>query len=106
MSLRLDHLKVKHTRIKKGWTQQQLADICQVSIRTIQRAERDGNASIETVSALSSVLEIARDDLWQTAATDNNGFWQARTIIIAIVLAFSFGLSLGIAAAWWISTTL
>lgn len=54
---------VKEHRTKNNWTQQHLADICSVSLRTIQRVERYGNASNETVAALASVFEIPASDI-------------------------------------------
>jgi transcriptional regulator with XRE-family HTH domain len=45
---------IKNQRLINGWTQQHLADACSVSLRTIQRVERYGQASNETVASLSS----------------------------------------------------
>ena len=53
--------KIKMLRTDKSWTQQHLADACSVSLRTIQRVERYGNASNETVMSLCAVFEIGRD---------------------------------------------
>ena len=47
----------------RGWTQQQLAEIANFSLRTVQRVETQSVASNETVSALSAVLEIPRTEL-------------------------------------------
>ncbi|OKY26461.1 MULTISPECIES: helix-turn-helix domain-containing protein [Thalassotalea] len=49
--------KIKQLRTDKSWTQQHLADACGVSLRTIQRVERYGNSSKETLMALASVFE-------------------------------------------------
>jgi len=54
---------VKNLRVGKGWTQQHLADACEVSLRTIQRVEKFGTASNETVLGLAAVLEIKSADL-------------------------------------------
>lgn len=54
---------VRNLRASRGWTQQQLAEIADLSLRTIQRVEKLGVASNETVSALCSVFEIDRDEL-------------------------------------------
>ncbi|MEM1081888.1 MAG: helix-turn-helix transcriptional regulator [Pseudomonadota bacterium] len=51
---------VKHARIERGWTQQQLAEVADLSLRTVQRVENQGSASHETISALSAVLELER----------------------------------------------
>lgn len=54
---------IKQKRTKNGWTQQHLADACSVSLRTIQRVERYGQASNETVASLSSVFEVERAEI-------------------------------------------
>ncbi|TQV88523.1 helix-turn-helix transcriptional regulator [Aliikangiella coralliicola] len=59
----LNNEKIKQLRHSRGWTQQHLAEICGVSLRTIQRVEKSGAASKETVSALASVFELGLQDL-------------------------------------------
>jgi len=54
---------VKHQRTERNWTQQHLADACGVSLRTIQRVERYGNAANETVMALASVFQIEQSEI-------------------------------------------
>lgn len=54
---------IKERRNENNWTQQHLADACGVSLRTIQRVERYGNASNETVGALASVFEIKASEI-------------------------------------------
>ena len=49
---------VKELRHEKQWSQEQLADACGLNLRTIQRLEKSGKASFESISALSAVLEI------------------------------------------------
>lgn len=55
--------KIKGLRTDKGWTQQHLADACAISLRTVQRVERYGNASQDTVLGLASVFEVSQSDL-------------------------------------------
>jgi transcriptional regulator with XRE-family HTH domain len=55
--------KIKELRTGKGWTQQHLADACAISLRTVQRVERYGNASQDTVLGLSSVFEIQQTEI-------------------------------------------
>lgn len=49
---------IKQYRTDKAYTQQHLADACGVSLRTIQRVERYGVASSETLMSLSAVFEV------------------------------------------------
>jgi DNA-binding XRE family transcriptional regulator len=61
--LKPDGLKVKSFRIQRGWPQEQLARIADVSPRTIQRLEAGGNASLETLRSLASAFELEVQDL-------------------------------------------
>ncbi len=54
---------VRDQRTRRGWTQQQLAEVADLSLRTVQRIENQGVASNESVSALSAVLEVSREAL-------------------------------------------
>jgi transcriptional regulator with XRE-family HTH domain len=49
---------IKKNREIRNWTQQQLADVCSVSLRTIQRIEKDGTASRESLASLCSAFQI------------------------------------------------
>ncbi|CAI8168175.1 helix-turn-helix transcriptional regulator [Pseudidiomarina mangrovi] len=55
--------RVRELRAQRGWTQQHLADACAVSLRTVQRIEKDGNAAQETVAALCAVFNVEREQL-------------------------------------------
>ena len=49
---------VRKLRLKKGWSQEQLAELSDLSVRTIQRAERGQKPSLETARSLASVFEV------------------------------------------------
>jgi transcriptional regulator with XRE-family HTH domain len=49
---------VQKLRLKKGWSQQQLADFSGLSVRTVQRIEAGQSASTETLKSLASVFEV------------------------------------------------
>ena len=61
--MHLNENRVKALRLDKGWTQQQLADACGVSMRTIQRIEKSGVASLDTTAALVAVFSVERQEL-------------------------------------------
>ncbi|NQZ23250.1 MAG: helix-turn-helix transcriptional regulator [Colwellia sp.] len=54
----LNSNKIQKLRTQKCWSQDELASVSGLSIRTIQRVEKAGNASLETVKALASVFEV------------------------------------------------
>ncbi|MBA6351421.1 helix-turn-helix domain-containing protein [Colwellia sp. BRX9-1] len=62
--------KIKELRTANGWTQQHLADACAISLRTVQRVERYGNASQDTVLGLASVFEITQTEIVLLEALD------------------------------------
>ena len=49
---------LKKIRLEKLWTQEQLAEISGVSVRTIQRLENGEKASLETQRALAAALNL------------------------------------------------
>lgn len=59
----VDSKKLKTLRQSKNWTQQHLADVCGLSLRTIQRVEKDGVASNETVGAYAAIFELQVTEL-------------------------------------------
>lgn len=63
---------IRNLRIERGWSQEQLAEISGVSTRTIQRIERGGKASLESLKCLAAVFETSIPDLQKdTAMTDD-----------------------------------
>lgn len=54
---------VRKLRLNKCWSQEQLADLCNLSVRTIQRIERGQKPSLETLTSLAAVFEINVSDL-------------------------------------------
>lgn len=49
---------VRNLRLKKGWSQKQLADISGLSVRTVQRIERGDKPGLESAMSLASIFEI------------------------------------------------
>ena len=56
---------VKKLRLKRGWSQQQLAIMTGLNVRTIQRIERGRIPSLESQKALASVFEIGIETFQQ-----------------------------------------
>lgn len=56
-------MKIRKLRIERGWSQETLAELTNLSVRTIQRLERGGNASLESISALAAVFEVEITDI-------------------------------------------
>lgn len=54
---------IKELRVSRGWTQEHLAHLCDCSVRTIARAEKDGVNSMETITALAAVFGVEASQL-------------------------------------------
>lgn len=49
---------VQKLRLKRGWSQQQLAEASGLSVRTVQRIEAGDTPSTETLKSLAAVFEV------------------------------------------------
>ena len=49
---------IQKLRLQRGWSQQQLADLTGLSVRTVQRIEQGQVASTESLKSLAAVFEI------------------------------------------------
>lgn len=55
--------RVKEFRLARAWSQEQLAEMAALSVRTIQRIENQEQPSLETLSALAAVFEVSVSEL-------------------------------------------
>ena len=63
MDMKVDSKLIRVEREKRGWSQEHLASVAGLSLRTIQRIENSGSASFESTTALASVLALEVADL-------------------------------------------
>lgn len=63
MEMQLNVQKLKQLRESKAWSQAQLADVAGISLRTVQRIEKSGVASSESVMSICSAYDIQTNDL-------------------------------------------
>lgn len=55
--------KVKAFRLARAWSQEQLAEMAALSVRTVQRIESGDQPSLETLSALAAVFGVSVTEL-------------------------------------------
>ncbi len=58
MDMKLDSLVIRSEREKRAWSQEHLAGVSGLGLRTIQRIESTGSASYESAGALAAVFEV------------------------------------------------
>lgn len=56
--MKIDPLRIKALRDQRAWSQEHLASVADLSLRTIQRIESDGTASAESAMALAAALQV------------------------------------------------
>lgn len=96
MDMNVDINLIKAERNKRGWTQSQLADVCSLSLRTIQRIEKSGLASHESVQSLAAAYEItvenlAISEIKSLSAASNNldkSTWSNKTFYLMGTVGF------------------
>jgi transcriptional regulator with XRE-family HTH domain len=61
--MRINQQHVLALRKRKSWSQEELATAAGLNLRTIQRIESDGMASLQSRKALASAFDIEVDEL-------------------------------------------
>jgi len=54
---------IRKLRIERAWSQEQLAEMSGLSVRTVQRAENGAPSGLETLKSLAAVFEVSLDKL-------------------------------------------
>jgi transcriptional regulator with XRE-family HTH domain len=67
---------IRAEREKRAWSQEQLAAVAGLGLRTIQRVESTGIASNETAKGLAAVFELSLDDLRVVTPKPTSAFWK------------------------------
>lgn len=117
--------KVKALRLARAWSQEQLAEMAALSVRTVQRIENGDQPSLETLSALAAVFGVSVTELSAqseageealdkriTAAREQldaeSSFWRMLiTAVIVCVLLFFLNRSTSPESHWslWVAAT-
>ena len=72
--VKLNKDKIHKLRAIKCWSQDELASASGLSVRTIQRVEKSGTASLETTKALASVFVVTPSELQTSNNIENVTF--------------------------------
>ncbi|TNC47365.1 helix-turn-helix domain-containing protein [Mumia zhuanghuii] len=66
----MNKARIKDLRTARGWSQERLAEVSGVAVRTIQRLEAGNDASLETLSMVANALEVPVRDLFVSVDSD------------------------------------
>ena len=93
--MKIDVNSLRSMRESRGWTQTHLAEVANLSLRTVQRIENSGSASPESTMAIASALSIDVKDLLkpqEVAAVDKRKWKFSWVGLVAL---------LGGIGVWW-----
>jgi len=82
--------RVKFFRKDNGWSQELLAKASGLSLRTIQRAEKDGNSSVETQLALAAAFDISPKAL-SPISPSIDVHWKRKNVMQSLVALIMVG---------------
>lgn len=66
MDMKINASKIVHYRKEKAWSQQHLADVSGLSLRTVQRIENNGSGSPDSIKAIAMAFELIPGDLMES----------------------------------------
>lgn len=102
MEVKVDSIRIRSERENRGWSQGHLASVAGLSLRTIQRIEKTGFASFESVTALAAVfsLEVAELRANESAPSGPRAIRLSLELPIRIALAVLSGVLCALAFRW------
>lgn len=62
---------IRDLRLKNGWSQEKLAEMTNLSTRTIQRIEKEDNGSLESLNCIANAFEMDIKDLQKMLNSDD-----------------------------------
>ena len=72
---------IKKIRLSKGWSQEQLAELSGLSVRTIQRLERGHSVGLESLKCIASVFELDISELQSSKCSEDEQFLGTNPIL-------------------------
>lgn len=63
MDMKINPKRIANERKCRAWSQQHLADVCDLSLRTVQRIEHSGKASLESTRSIAVCFGLQPRDL-------------------------------------------
>lgn len=97
--MKINTQRLKELRAARGWSQEQLSTICSLDLRTIQRVESRGTASLETLRALATSFGVDKEELLAADAPVQNKVVSA--VKRALLNFDDFTGCTGRAEFWW-----
>lgn len=94
MPISLDTAKLKRLREERHWSQEHLAELAGMGVRTVQRIENGEKASNETLMALAAAFNIAASDLTEDTSAKAERVVRQKAAGTVAKMRLGFGISL------------
>jgi len=114
---------VRKLRLQRGWSQEQLAEMSGLIVRTIQRIEHGKKAGLESLKSLAAVFDVELSNLHEDSEmkSEENMTWEEQraleyvrdvkgfysslatfSIIVPALFVLNYFVSPGYFWAWWV----
>lgn len=97
--MNIDSTRLRELRTARRWSQEQLAELSGLNLRTIQRLESGAKVSTESLRALAAVFEVPAESLLVKGATGSQPALAAMRD--GVVRGLDFTSSTARADYWW-----
>ncbi len=95
--MQIDANLLKHERNKRAWSQEHLAQVAGLGLRTIQRMECSGMASNESIASIAAVFDMAVAEFLGDGSKHAGSFEIVRTLGAALPEVKDASSKLGVA---------
>lgn len=87
--MKVESKRIVEHRRQRAWSQQHLAEVANLSLRTVQRIERHGQGSPESLMAIAASLGTSPDELTAKPPRRRVAAWFAFAASAALVIVMS-----------------
>ncbi|PVE71818.1 hypothetical protein DC432_09400 [Microbacterium testaceum] len=91
----MNRTRIAESRSLRGWTQERLAEVSGVTVRTVQRLEAGNDVSLNTLARLGEALGVPVRELFETVP--ENAYGKA---LSALLTAIATGLFAVLRTVW------
>lgn len=95
MDMQLNKETLKREREKRAWSQSHLAEVAGLSLRTVQRIERTGSASLDSAKAIASAFDKQVDQMCMPLPISGS------RKLAQVPLFAAVGISVLLIITWW-----
>jgi transcriptional regulator with XRE-family HTH domain len=89
MDVKLNSTLIRQEREKRAWSQEHLAEVTGLALRTIQRIESSGSASYESASAIAAVFSLPiatlRDEMGAAGSSPARRIWFTCHLLLTVL---------------------